>query len=66
MVMTPAMGSEGPRLNPDSNFLCSCHCSSSNSDIQAHEIYFNCLPTRLSDETLNRGPESVTSVVPAC
>ena len=33
---------------------------------QTLEVYFHCLPSRLSDETLNRGPESsIALLVPA-
>ena len=46
--------------------LCSCHSGGSNSHIQAHEVYSNCLPSRLLDETLNGGPKSIASVVLAC
>ena len=44
---------------PGTNSLCSCHCGSSNSHIQTLEVYLHCLQSRLSDETLNRGPESI-------
>ena len=44
---------------PGSNPLCSCHCNGSNSHMQTLEVYFHCLQSRLSDETLNRGPESI-------
>ena len=44
---------------PDSNPLCICHSGGWNSYIQALEVYFHCFPPRLSDETLNRGPESI-------
>ena len=44
---------------PGSNHLCSCHCGGSNSHIQTLEVYFYCLQSRLSDETLKRGPESI-------
>ena len=44
---------------PGSNILCSCRSGGSNSYIQIHEVYFHCLLPRLSDETLNRGPESI-------
>ena len=33
------------------------------SHIQAHEVYFHCLQSCFSDETLNLGPASITSVV---
>ena len=46
-------------LIPVSNLLCSCHSGGSNSYIQAQEVYFHCLPSRLSDETLNQDPESI-------
>ena len=39
---------------PGSNPLCSCHYGGSNSHIQTLEVYFHCLQSRLSDETLNR------------
>ena len=42
--------------NPDSTLLCSCHSVGLNNHIRAHEVYFHCLPPRLSGETLNRGP----------
>ena len=41
---------------PGSNLFCSCHSGGSNSYIQAHEFYFQCLPPHLLDETLNGGP----------
>ena len=53
-------------LIPGSNPLCSCLRGDSNSHIQTHEVYFHCLSTRLSDETLNQGPESIAKLVPAC
>ena len=43
-----------------SNLLCSCHIGGSNSHIQAHGVYFHRFPSYLSDETLNRGPESIS------
>ena len=41
---------------PGSNQLRSCLSGCLNSHIQTHEAYFYCLLPRLSDETLNRGP----------
>ena len=44
---------------PGSNLLCSCHSGGLNSHMQAHKVYLHCLSRHLSDETLNRGPESI-------
>ena len=45
---------------PGTNPLYGCHRNGSHRHIQTHKVYFHCLPSPLSDETLNRGPESIT------
>ena len=50
---------------PGSTLLCSFHNGGLNNHIQTREVYFYCLPPRLSDETLNRSPESMAYLVPA-
>ena len=48
VVKTPACGSEGPRFDPGSTILGSCHGGGLNSHTQAYEVYSRyCLPPRL-------------------
>ena len=59
VVKMPVYWSEGPKFDPRQHHLVSCHSRGLYSRTQAHKVYFYCLPPCLSDETLNRGPESI-------
>ena len=59
VVSTPAFGSVGPKFDPRQQPLVQLSLRWLNSHIQALESLFSLLQPRLSDETLNRGPESI-------
>ena len=62
--MALAFGSDGPKFDSRQQPLVQLgHKGDSNNHTQAHKVFS--LISRLSNETLNRGPVSVTPQVPA-
>ena len=58
MVKIPAFGLEGPRFYLRQQPFTAVIVV---AQTQAHEVYFLCLPSRLSDEMINRDLESIAS-----
>ena len=65
ITLQTSFGSEGQRFDPQQRNPCAAVLvvAQINSRIKAPKVYFHCLPLHCLHTTLNKGPESITSVV---